>query len=47
MFFNVIIHKHRTDLIQYNKLSKSKAMYKLNDSFEIVRRVWSCSSAGR
>ena len=26
----------RADLIQYNKLSKSKAMYKLNNSFEVV-----------
>ena len=36
MFFNAIIHKHRADLIQYNKLSKSKAMCKLNNSFEVV-----------
>ena len=39
MFFNAIIHKHRADLIQYNKLSKSKAVYKLNNSFMVVHRV--------
>ena len=32
--FNAIIHKHRADLIQYDKLSKSNAMYNLNQAFE-------------
>ena len=39
MFLNAIIHKHRADLIQYNKLSKSKAVYKPNNSFMVVHRV--------
>ena len=38
MFFNAIIHKHRADLIQYDKLSKSNAMYNLNNSFEVAHR---------
>jgi len=36
--FNAIIHKHRADLIQYEKLSKSNAMYNLNNSFEVAHR---------
>ena len=32
--FNAIIHKHRADLIQYEKLSKSNAMYNLNNAFD-------------
>ena len=36
--FNAIIHKHRADLIQYDKLSKSNAMYNLNNSFEVAHR---------
>ncbi|XP_055939314.1 spectrin beta chain-like isoform X2 [Argiope bruennichi] len=31
--FNAIIHKHRPDLIQYDKLSKSNAIYNLNNAF--------------
>ncbi|XP_063228722.1 spectrin beta chain isoform X7 [Bacillus rossius redtenbacheri] len=31
--FNAIIHKHRPDLIQFDKLSKSNAMYNLNNAF--------------
>ncbi|XP_046664582.1 LOW QUALITY PROTEIN: spectrin beta chain-like [Homalodisca vitripennis] len=31
--FNAIIHKHRPDLIQFEKLSKSNAMYNLNNAF--------------
>ena len=32
--FNDIIRKHRADLIQYDKLSKSNAIYNLNHAFE-------------
>lgn len=31
--FNAIIHKHRPDLIQYEKLSKSNAIHNLNNAF--------------
>lgn len=31
--FNAIIHKHRPDLLQFEKLSKSNAMYNLNNAF--------------
>lgn len=31
--FNAIIHKHRPDLVQFEKLSKSNAMYNLNNAF--------------
>ncbi|XP_042895897.1 spectrin beta chain [Parasteatoda tepidariorum] len=31
--FNAIIHKHRPDLIQYDKLSKSNAIHNLNNAF--------------
>nr|CAD7595507.1 unnamed protein product [Timema genevievae] len=34
--FNAIIHKHRPDLIQFEKLSKSNAMYNLNNSFNVA-----------
>ena len=34
--FNAIIHKHRSDLIQYNKLSKSNAVYNLNNAFNVA-----------
>ena len=36
--FNAIIHKHRADLIQYDKLSKSNAIFNLNHAFEVVER---------
>eukprot|EP00095_Tigriopus_kingsejongensis_P000631 maker-scaffold275_size226830-snap-gene-1.25 protein:Tk00631 transcript:maker-scaffold275_size226830-snap-gene-1.25-mRNA-1 annotation:"spectrin beta chain" len=36
--FNAIIHKHRSDLIQYERLSKSNAMYNLNNSFDVADR---------
>ena len=32
--FNAIIHKHRPDLIEYNRLSKSNAIHNLNTAFE-------------
>jgi spectrin beta len=34
--FNAIIHKHRADLIQYDKLSKSNAMHNLNNAFNVA-----------
>jgi Ca2+-binding actin-bundling protein fimbrin/plastin (EF-Hand superfamily) len=34
--FNAIIHKHRPDLIQFEKLSKSNAMYNLNNAFNVA-----------
>ncbi|XP_048516280.1 spectrin beta chain isoform X2 [Athalia rosae] len=34
--FNAIIHKHRPDLIQFDKLSKSNAIYNLNNSFNVA-----------
>ncbi|XP_059087816.1 spectrin beta chain-like isoform X3 [Tigriopus californicus] len=36
--FNAIIHKHRSDLIQYERLSKSNAMYNLNNAFDVADR---------
>jgi len=36
--FNAIIHKHRADLIQYEKLSKSNAMYNLDNAFETAEK---------
>jgi len=36
--FNAIIHKHRQDLIQYERLSKSNAMYNLNNAFEVAEK---------
>ncbi|XP_017882681.1 spectrin beta chain isoform X5 [Ceratina calcarata] len=34
--FNAIIHKHRPDLIQFDKLSKSNAIYNLNNAFNVA-----------
>lgn len=34
--FNAIIHKHRPDLIQFEKLTKSNAMYNLNNAFTVA-----------
>ncbi|KAG8228277.1 hypothetical protein J437_LFUL006245 [Ladona fulva] len=34
--FNAIIHKHRPDLIQFDRLSKSNAMYNLNNAFTVA-----------
>ncbi len=36
--FNAIIHKHRPDLIQYERLSKSNAMHNLNNAFDVADR---------
>jgi spectrin beta len=34
--FNALIHKHRPDLIQYDKLSKSNAIHNLNNAFTVA-----------
>ncbi|CAG5133151.1 unnamed protein product, partial [Candidula unifasciata] len=34
--FNALIHKHRPDLIHYEKLQKSNAMYNLNNAFTVA-----------
>ncbi|XP_065158343.1 spectrin beta chain isoform X2 [Atheta coriaria] len=34
--FNAIIHKHRPDIIQFDKLSKSNAMHNLNNAFNVA-----------
>lgn len=34
--FNAIIHKHRPDLIQFDKLTKNNPMYNLNNSFDVA-----------
>ncbi|GFS19194.1 spectrin beta chain [Elysia marginata] len=34
--FNALIHKHRPDLIQYEKLQKSNAMHNLNSAFTVA-----------
>ena len=36
--FNAIIHKHRPDLIQYDRLSRSNAMHNLNNAFDTADR---------
>jgi len=36
--FNAIIHKHRSDLIEYSRLSKSNATHNLNSAFETADR---------
>jgi len=34
--FNALIHKHRADLIEYNKLSKNNSMHNLNNAFNVA-----------
>lgn len=34
--FNALIHKHRPDLIQYEKLQKSNALYNLKNAFDVA-----------
>lgn len=34
--FNAIIHKHRPDLIQFDKLTKNNPMYNLNNAFDVA-----------
>ncbi|XP_078593449.1 spectrin beta chain, non-erythrocytic 1-like isoform X44 [Branchiostoma floridae x Branchiostoma japonicum] len=36
--FNALIHKHRPDLIDYDKLQKSNAMHNLNNAFNTAER---------
>jgi len=36
--FNAIIHKHCPELIQYDKLSKSNAMFNLNNAFNVAEQ---------
>lgn len=36
--FNALIHKHRPDLIQYDKLSRSNAIYNLNHAFTVAEQ---------
>lgn len=36
--FNALIHKHRPDLIQYEKLSKSNAIFNLNNAFNVAEQ---------
>uniref|UniRef100_A0A1A9URJ1 Spectrin beta chain n=1 Tax=Glossina austeni TaxID=7395 RepID=A0A1A9URJ1_GLOAU len=34
--FNAIIHKHRPDLVQFEKLSKANPIYNLNNAFDVA-----------
>ena len=34
--FNALIHKHRPDLIDYNKLNKGNPIYNLNNAFNVA-----------
>ena len=36
--FNAIIHKHRPDLIEYNRLPKSNPMHNLNNAFNVAEQ---------
>ena len=36
--FNAIIHKHRADLIQYDRLSRSNAMHNLDNAFNVAEK---------
>ncbi|KAG1659209.1 Spectrin beta chain [Nymphon striatum] len=36
--FNALIHKHRPDLLQYEKLSKSNASFNLNNAFNVAEQ---------
>lgn len=36
--FNAIIHKHCPELIQYDKLSKSNAIFNLNNAFNVAEQ---------
>ncbi|XP_071744788.1 spectrin beta chain isoform X3 [Lepeophtheirus salmonis] len=36
--FNAIIHKHRPDLIQYDRLAKSNAHHNLSNAFDVAER---------
>jgi spectrin beta len=34
--FNALIHKHRSDLIEYNQLTKGNHIYNLNNAFNVA-----------
>lgn len=36
--FNALIHRHRADLIEYEKLQKSNALYNLSNSFDVAEQ---------
>lgn len=36
--FNALIHKHRPDLIEYEKLQKSNALYNLGNAFDTAEQ---------
>ena len=36
--FNALIHRHREDLIQYEKLNKGQAIYNLNNAFNVAEQ---------
>ncbi|XP_055345534.1 spectrin beta chain-like isoform X2 [Paramacrobiotus metropolitanus] len=36
--FNALIHRHREDLIQYDKLNKNQAIYNLNNAFNVAEQ---------
>ncbi|VDN06971.1 unnamed protein product [Thelazia callipaeda] len=36
--FNALIHKHRPDLIEYEKLQKSNALYNLGNAFDVAEQ---------
>ena len=36
--FNALIHKHRPDLIDYDNLQKSNAIYNLQNAFDVAEQ---------
>ena len=36
--FNALIHKHRSDLIEYEKLQKSNALFNLQHAFDVAEQ---------
>ena len=36
--FNALIHKHRPDLIEYQKLTKSNPIHNLNNAFNVAEQ---------
>ena len=37
--FNALIHKHRPDLIDYNKLTKANPVHNLNNAFNVAEQT--------
>ena len=37
--FNALIHKHRPDLIEFNKLTKANPMQNLNNAFNVAEQT--------